>query len=282
MEFTAKETEVIESKKIAASIIEKFADKYLDGNIDDIIFFPLSRLYHDKEFGCPSDRRFDFDDTNLMRAIYVLIFSDIWPELSFKSLSDFNFRGDTMNTYNTMFGKPDYKTGKMHPGLDKFNPDDTLKDKVKDFKLNRYNLIGNMVVLPNIELRGTTINRYRGCNHTHDFFDRFIADLKAVLTGAPNADNKLTDLVKANSKYLAPYMSADGFNHLCSLLYFNDYLDSDLNPIIKSKAFYYWMKDVEANEYLEEANNYIDFSNKIIENRGLKILEALKHQLSII
>lgn len=77
-------------------------------------------------------------------------------------------------------------------------------------------------------------------------------------------------------------MSADGFNHLCSLLYFNDYLDSDLNPIIKSKAFYYWMKDVEANEYLEEANNYIDFSNKIIENRGLKILEALKHQLSII
>lgn len=269
-----------EDKKIAASIIESFADKYLDGNLDSIVSFPLSRLYRDNEFGCPSDRRFDFDDTNLMRAIYVLIFSDVWPGLTMDSLANYKYRGDTMNTYNTMFGKPVYG-GSMHPGLDKFNPDAALKDKVVDFRLNRYNRIGNMVVLPNIEFGGTTINRNRGCNHTHDFFDRFLADFKAVLTGSVDADPKLCELVNANAEYLDPFMSAYGFYRLCSALYFDDYLDAANNPEIKSKAFYFWMKDVSPDEYLEEANRYIDFSNSVIDNRGQKILAAIKHQLSL-
>lgn len=269
-----------EDKKTAASIVNRFADKYLDGNLDGIVSFPLSRLYRDKEFGCPSDRRFDFDDTNLMRAIYVLIFSDVWPGLTMESIANYEYRGDTMNTYNTMFGKPQYG-GSMHPGLDKFNPDNALKAKVVDFRLNRYNLIGNMVVLPNIEFDGTTINRNRGCNHTHDFFDRFLADFKAVLTDAAGADSKLTDLVRANAKYLDPFMCADGFKHLCSALYFDDYLDAEQNPEVKSKAFYFWMKGVDSAEYLAEANRYIDFSNEVIEHRGRKMLTALKQQLSL-
>lgn len=270
---------MINEKERAASIIKRFADKYLDGKIDDVVSFPLSRLYRDKEFGCPSDRRFDFDDTNLMRAIYVLIFSDVWPGLSFEALERYEYRGDTMNTYNTMFGKPDYSKGIWHPGLEKFQPDETLKKKVVDFRLNRYNLIGNMIVLPNIEFEGETINRYRGCNHTHDFFDRFLRDFKAVLTGDSESDVKLKDLVKANAKYLDLFMNEEGFHNLISQLFLEDYIDDNGNPVISSKAFYYWIKDVPSQEYLTEAHRYIDFSNQVIEHRGKKMLEALKNEL---
>lgn len=269
-----------EEKKIAASVIERFADKYLDGNIDDIVSFPLSRLYCDKEFGCPNDRRFDFDDTNLMRAIYVLIFSDFWPGLTFDSLENYAYRGDTMNTYNTMFGKPDYSKCIMHPGLDRFNPSNELKEKVVDFRLNRYNLIGNMVVLPNVEFESETINRYRGCNHTHDFFDRFLLDFKAVLTKNPEADEKLCHLVDVNTEYLDKYFSENGFKKLTTNLFFEDYLDSNGNPEVLSKGFYYWIKGVSADEYLAEANRYIDFSIQVITNRGNLMLKAINEQLS--
>lgn len=270
-----------EEKHIAVERIKAFIDKYLDGDINRLPAFRLSKLRNDEEFGCPNRERYDNDDTEIMRARYVLIFSDVWPGLTMEALTNYRYRGDTMNTYNTMFGKPVYG-GSMHPGLDKFNPDAALKEKMVDFRLNHYNRIGNMVVLPNIELGGTTINRNRGSNHTHDFFDRFLADFKAVLTGAPDFDSKLSDLVRANARYLDPFMSANGFHRLCSELYFDDYLDVDLNPEVKSKAFYFWMKDVSTDEYLEEANRYIDFSNSVIDNRGQKMLAAIKHQLSLL
>lgn len=269
-----------EEKHIAVERIKAFIDKYLDGDIDRLPAFRLSKLWNDEEFGCPNRERYDNDDTEIMRAIYVLIFSDVWPGLTMDALTNYRYRGDTMNTYNTMFGKPVYG-GSMHPGLDKFNPDAALKEKVVDFRLNHYKRIGNMVVLPNIELDGTTINRNRGCNHTHDFFDRFLADFKAVLTDSAEADPKLCDLVKANAKYLAPFMSAGGFARLCAALYFDDFLGADNNPEIQSKGFYFWMKDVNPEEYLEEANRYIDFSNYVIDNRGQKMLAAIKYQLSL-
>lgn len=273
--------DISDDKKLAAEKILKFVDKYLEGDIDKITTFPLSKLLHDKEFGCPSNRSFDCDDTELMRCIYVLIFSDVWPCLSFETLGNYTYRGDTMNTYNTLFGKPNYHNGIWHPGLNKFHPSDSLKKKVVDFHLKGYNLIGNMVVLPNIEFEGKTINRYRGCNHTHDFFDRFLYDLKSALIKAPDCDITLHNLVKANALYLYPFLNQSGFKVLSSKLFFEDYLDSDLNPVVSSKAFYYWIKDVTSEAYLGEADRYIDFANKTIEHRGRHMLKILKDQLCI-
>lgn len=96
------------------------------------------------------------------------------------------------------------------------------------------------------------------------------------MTGEPTADDNLRDIVDANAEYLNPFMSENGFRELASSLYFDDYLDEEGNPIVSSKGFYHWIKDVSAGEYLTEANRYIDFVNSIIQRRGEKMLEALK------
>jgi hypothetical protein len=276
-------------KKIAASIIERFSDKYLDGNLDNIVTFSLAKLYKDSEFGCPKRKRFDSDDTELMRAIYILIFSDLWPGLTFDSLSCYDYRGDTLNTYNTMFGSP-YKqynqSRSKHPGLDKFNPTDEFSRKTVDFRYSIYSRIGNMAVLPNRCFGDTTINCYRGCNHTHDFFDRFLVDLKAVLINDEKVDEELLALVNHNSEYFEPFRSGDGFKKIIKGMFLEDYTDKDFNPIIVSKAYYFWMgRDgykVTSEDYIAEANRHLDFSTTIIENRGRKMLNAIKEQLSIL
>lgn len=271
-----------EDKNIAGEKLLRFVNKYLDGNIDNIVSFPLSKLYHDKEFGCPSDRRFDFDDTELMRCIYVLIFSDIWPGLSLDTLANYSYRGDTMNTYNTLFGRPEYG-GCIHPGLEKFSPSPELSAKVADFRLEKYNRIGNMVVFPNIWLNGTTINRYRGCHpRWRDFFDRFLVAFKDVLVGSKESDKGLINLVRANSEYLSPFISEDGFNKMTKGLFLEDYLDAAGNPVIRSKGFYFWNRSLNPIDYCQEAHRYIDFSNRVIENRSKRMLDALKSNLLII
>lgn len=275
-----------EDKHIAADKIKVFVNKYLDGDINRLPEFQLSKLWNDNEFGCPGRERFDSDDTELMRAIYVLIFSDIWPELTLESLANYEYRGDTLNTYNTLFGSPykQYNHSKSkHPGLDKFNPTDELSNKAINFRFGIYSTLGNMAVLPNRWLNGTTINRYRGCNHTHDFFDRFLVDFKAVLVDEPNCDEDLLALINHNGDYFEPFRSSEGFNRIINRLFLEDYVDSDYNPIIVSKAYYFWMRkdgySVTDEEYLAEAERHLDFSTKVIENRGRKMLAAIKKQL---
>lgn len=188
-----------------------------------------------------------------------------------------------------MFGSPynQYnKTNSKHPGLDKFNPSDELSKKAIEFRFGVYTRIGNMAVLPNLWLNGTTINRYRGCNHTHDFFDRFLVDLNTILSGEGKADKELLDLVNHNGVYFEPFRNAEGFRKIIRGMFLEDYVDSDFNPVIVSKACYYWMRkdglQMTDEEYLAEAERHLDFSTKVIENRGRKMLAALKHQLSLI
>ncbi len=126
--------------------------------IDHLPDFRSSKLWNDYDFGCPNSEHYDNDDTEIMRAIYVLIFSDIWPGLTLDALANYKYRGDTMSTHNTLCGRPRYGVS-MHPKFDRFSPHE-LSAKVIDFRLNQFNRMSNMIVLPNIWHKGTTINRY--------------------------------------------------------------------------------------------------------------------------
>lgn len=48
-------------------LIKDFIHDYLNDNIDELKHFRLYDLKDDPKYGCP-DRKFDSDDTNLMRA----------------------------------------------------------------------------------------------------------------------------------------------------------------------------------------------------------------------
>ena len=86
-------------------LVAQFIEEKLEGDINRLATFPLGNLRNDKVYGCPG-RNFDSDDTELMKAIYCLVFGDVWENLSMGNLGDGKLRGDTLNTYNTLFSQP--------------------------------------------------------------------------------------------------------------------------------------------------------------------------------
>lgn len=258
--------------------LAKFADKYLEGNLDNLVTFPLARLKGDREFGCPG-RNFDPDDTNIARIIYTCVFDSVFEGgLEIEQLEDYEFRGDTLNTYNTMFGRPD-ETSK-HPGLDRYNPSPELCAKVADYDDNWFSRIGNMCVWPNIPFHKDTINTYRGKHpRWRDFTDRFLVELKKVLEEDPEADKGLRDLVMFNGAYTRNLFREEGFEILTGLMCLSDYLDGKY-PNVTSKGYYFWMKGVSSEEYLAEADRYIDLAKRVIQNRGELIVTGLKASIS--
>lgn len=70
---------------MAINAVRTFVIERLGGNVDGIIDYDLGRLRSDKQYGCPG-RMFDPDDTNLMRAIYCIVFGDVWSNLSWGKL----------------------------------------------------------------------------------------------------------------------------------------------------------------------------------------------------
>ena len=61
--------------------INSFVAEKLEGDIQRLADFPLGSLCSDKVYGCPN-RNFDSDDTELMRAIYCVVFGDTWENIS--------------------------------------------------------------------------------------------------------------------------------------------------------------------------------------------------------
>ena len=149
-------------------LVAQFIEEKLGGDISRLATFPLGNLRNDKVYGCPG-RNFDSDDTELMRAIYCLVFGEVWVNLSMDNLGDGKLRGDTLNTYNTLFSQP---WNEKFTAI--WNPDDELKAKMKEFQTTCYT-IGNIAVLPDRRIGEWSINKHRGChNEWHDYEDRFL------------------------------------------------------------------------------------------------------------
>ena len=55
------------------SLLRSFTMTRLDGDLDRLKDLDLSDLRGDRLFGCPN-RSFDCDDTNIARAVYVLVY----------------------------------------------------------------------------------------------------------------------------------------------------------------------------------------------------------------
>lgn len=75
-----------------SELIKSFVQEKLDGDISHLATFPLGNLRNDEVYGCP-DRNFDSDDTELMRAIYCVVFGETWKILSMESAVTLDFGG---------------------------------------------------------------------------------------------------------------------------------------------------------------------------------------------
>lgn len=81
-------------------ILKNFIIQELDGDVFLLLDYDLKRLKNNAVLGCPN-RRFDPDDTNLMRAVYCVVFGDVWANLSLENSGDGKLRGDTINSSAT-------------------------------------------------------------------------------------------------------------------------------------------------------------------------------------
>ena len=62
----------------ARQLLQDFIREKLNGTLENIRTFNIKTLRGDDKFGCPG-RYFDCDDTEIMRAIYVVLWGDALP-----------------------------------------------------------------------------------------------------------------------------------------------------------------------------------------------------------
>lgn len=263
---------MIDAKELVRSFV---ADK-LDGDITRLAIFELGTLRNDKVYGCPG-RNFDSDDTNLMRAIYSLVFSDTWKGLNIQSLEDDIYRGDTINTYSTLFSRPWDKPDKF---IERWHPDKAFVEKRNAFNKICYTM-GNMTVLPDKRIDGWSINTHRGCHYEwHDYEDRFLIQLHKVLIGQSDIDLDLQDLIEANKDCFEPFYGETGWKNFIDGNLLGYYVYENYLPVLTSKGFTYWQGSYNNQKhFLAEANRYIDFSTAIIKDRAAKIIKILSQKI---
>lgn len=85
----------------AKRLINDFVDEKLQGNLSELPHFNFAQLRGDRKYGARNGGSFDCDNTNLSKAIYLLVFEGVWNNMTPKSLEDGTYRGDTINTFNT-------------------------------------------------------------------------------------------------------------------------------------------------------------------------------------
>lgn len=256
-------------------IVNSFISEKLQSDINLLIDFDLGTLRYDKTFGCP-DRNFDCDDTELMRAIYCIVFGNVWENLSMDNLGNGKLRGDTMNSSATFFSYP--WNDKFTP---KWNPPSELSEMIKEFQ-KTFHTIGNMTILPDRRIGEWSINKHRGCHDVwHDYEDRFLNALYKVLTKTSDCDKDLQELVELNKIDFAPFYGEAGWKRFIDGNMLEYYVDDSYKPIVLSKGYTWWQGGyINRDRYFTEAYRYISDSTRIIEDRSKRIIDVLKDKLS--
>ena len=262
----------------AKSLITSFVEERLQGNLNELACFDFAHLRGDKKYGVYSGNSFDCDNTKLSKAIYLLVFEDVWSDLTSFSLDNGMYRGDTINSFNTTFGKV-VATGGF-AGLNRFQPDASLQQKVLKF-YSLYHTIGNFMVLPNAYVDGHTLNTFRGShNQWRDYIDKFIEALHLRLTDPQSTNNEqFHQLIAANIKDFEPYYHQEGFELLMEKLLLNDCINQKGMPKQLFDVVYHWDKRLTRDIYLRHVNQYLNFSESFIEKRGAKMVKILASKL---
>lgn len=258
-------------------LIKDFVNDYLDGDINKLVTFDIKQLQGNKKYGGCNGSSFDSDNTNIVRAVLAVVFENVWPDLDEDSITRMDYRGDTINTFNTMFG-PRLKNGEFQ-GFSLVAPNDENAVRIEKF-YHTYTTIGNFVILPNKRYGRYTLNTFRGTySKWRDFFDKFLIGLRYYLTQA-NSDNEVfMRLMEANNDSFRCYRSEDGFRRLCKKLYLEDFLDNQSNVRHLFNVTYWWKKSLKTDEYIDNVCNYLDFCEPFIMNRGKMIVKILKEKL---
>lgn len=262
------------------NFIREFAEERLEGNLLNLIDFDFASLRRDIRFGC-SGRTFDCDDTDLMRAIGFLLWGESFPALTFSDIGPGKkYRGDTLNTFNTVLGKF-LAEQNTWAGIVKSNAPENLQEAANKFHVS-YHFIGNYILLPNIaetdKKRAYTLNTYRGTAYK-DYFDLFLIELEKSLT-ACKGDRHLINLIERNDFFFSWIKTNGGLAYFKKLCWLDDYFSPSAPETVFAPYMFCLRKrrewtDTEKADYIGYMGNYMLKATAIIKNRSYKMVERL-------
>ena len=257
-------------------IITHFVGEKLSGKIAKLEDYCFSELNGTRYGRCSGMSEFDCDNTVLANAIYVLLWGgrgNIFPELTMENVGRGKaFRGDTMNSFNTVFGKYDSTIDLW----EKYG----MGEQVDSFQ-KKYHTIGNFIVLPNRATPGIdTLNMYRG-RTWGDFFDRFLIELDKVLSGKEDKDAGLSACVACNQSSFQGIQ----ISKMSNSMFLQDYIDES-NAMPKPVFGHYFAgnkikRDIHDAAYRKFALSYIEKTIEIISNRSKKICLELSRKMEL-
>ena len=264
----------------AIDLVRKFVAEELQGNLDALADYDLATLEGHPLYGAPA-RTFDTDDCNLVRALFDVLYADALPGLALPTLGTGRaYRGDTLNTFHTLFGRPISDQPGLYFGLERHHPSDSLRVRAADFH-HTYHTLGNLAPLPNRSLGRLTFNTYRGTHpEWRDAFPAFLQNLCLALLADPAADPTLRQLVELNAEAFLEFRTPDGLARFAHRLDLDDYIDPATGlpiPQYIPNAHFLAQSD---DAYFVSADRYLSIAPLLIQRRAARMIARLRPLLS--
>jgi hypothetical protein len=264
--------------KRCKKLVINFVEYELGGRIDSLKTFCFDDLKWGSKYCYPegdNSWEFDCDNTALAQAIYVVLWGHIYDikegdigSWSSDEKKSHDYRGDTINSFNSLFGELPYMHRAKNHHLDE---DVYLWKEILAFSW-MYHTIGNFILLPN----KSNLNCERG--RKGDYFDLFLMDINEYQKDINYQfgveaikDNKfLLDTKLENLK-------ADFYLEL----FFKDNQPSNLYDMPRNDRR---IQTLNKNEerYKDLVRKYLITSEKIIVDRSNKIIDELRSALNTI
>lgn len=260
----------------ALGLVQKFVAEELHGHLDALADYDLGTLEGHPLYGSP-DRTFDTDDCNLVRSLFDLLYADALPGLSLPAIGTGRaYRGDTLNTFHTLFGRPIPDQPDRFAGLERHHPSDALRARAATFR-HTYHTIGNLAPLPNRSLGRLTFNTYRGTHaEWRDAVPIFLQNLRLALLSDPAADPTLCRLVELNAEAFRDFRTPDGLARFAHRLDLDDYIDPATglaSPHYAPNA--HWL--AQSNDtYFASADRYLTIAPLLIQRRAARMIARLR------
>lgn len=263
--------------KNSIEILVSFMEAANIKKISELETFDFKKIYT-----CSKLKEFDnnkgYEDGDCTKLAYAIDWIIWGRELQNENLlaseedlfNEKNFSGDTIYTFNTLFGStPDFQCSVISM-LRKYIP--LIKKEMEKFR-NIYQTIGNFSLLPNKSINGQTLNKYRGRYWGwKDYFDIFLKELDKALNNE-SENSFFCDIVNENKFFFNKCNSVEKY---CKLFY----LDSNFSFKGNVHFNHNMLKDKNAEEYGNFVIDYIEKSERLIKKRASLLCKELIKILS--
>ena len=224
----------------------------------------------------------DYDDMNLIRAINYLLYSSKenklpglkwddfdWEYENFRpDYNEYMYRGETINTFQTLINEDAYKEY-----FKDISDSKNFIEYIDEFFYKIFTIV-NFMLLPNKKVGSNSLNTYKG-RCLGDYFDRFVLH---ILKG----DNEfIEELLKANEFYFQRN-NENFINDFITKNYLQDYIDTNnivninFAPYYKHQYFDNSSSVKDKELYANYIRDYIKVVSAKIDNRADMMIKDLK------